>query len=111
MPDLVSLLAQFLDALGLETVHLAGFSMGGAVALGLALGAPERIRTLTLTGSYGLDSRAPLPLLPYLAMRAPRFTTAVSWSMRRSRRLVRLDLSRSVCTVPPTLAAERGGTG
>lgn len=106
IPDLVSLLAQFLDALGLETVHLAGFSMGGAVALGLALGAPERIRTLTLTGSYGLDSRAPLPLLPYLAMRAPRFTTAVSWSMRRSRRLVRLVLTRIVFSDPTLVTAE-----
>ncbi len=100
MSDLVTLLADFLDVLGLEKVHLAGFSMGGAVALGLALQAPERLRTLTLIGSYGLDSRAPLPLVGYLAMRAPRLSATVTWGMRRSRQLARLVLTRVVFADP-----------
>ncbi len=106
MPDLVTLLAEFLDALDLKSVHLAGFSMGGAVALGLALQAPQRLQTLSLVGSYGLDSRAPLPLLPYLAMRAPRFSDTVSWGIRRSRRLVRLVLTRIVFADPTLVTAE-----
>src|SRR5690625_1591506 len=104
--DLVMLLAEFLDELGLSKVHLAGFSMGGAVALGLALHAPERLETLTLLGSYGLDSRAPVPLLPYLAMRAPRFTATISWGMRRSRLLTRLVLTRIVFSDPRLVTDE-----
>ena len=40
------------DALGLETFHLLGVSMGGAIAQEVALAAPERIRTLTLTVTF-----------------------------------------------------------
>src|SRR3954447_759972 len=47
------------DALGIDTFHLVGASMGGAIAQELALGWPERVRTLTLaitfagSGAYG----------------------------------------------------------
>jgi pimeloyl-ACP methyl ester carboxylesterase len=47
---LVQDLAAFVDALGLETFHLLGFSMGAATALGFAARAPERLRTLVLVG-------------------------------------------------------------
>jgi 3-oxoadipate enol-lactonase len=47
------------DALELDSFHLLGVSMGGAIAQELAIAAPERVRTLTLavtfpaTGAYG----------------------------------------------------------
>lgn len=47
---LVDDLAAFVDALGLETFHLLGFSMGAATALGFAARHPERLRTLVLVG-------------------------------------------------------------
>jgi pimeloyl-ACP methyl ester carboxylesterase len=100
MEEHVALLAAFLDAKGLAGAHLAGFSMGGAVALGLALRAPERVRSLTLIGSYGLDARVPVPVLPYLAMRTPRLSGGVTWGMRRSRLLTRLVLTRIVFSDP-----------
>ena len=34
------------DHLGLDSFHLLGFSMGGAISQELALMAPERVRTL-----------------------------------------------------------------
>jgi 3-oxoadipate enol-lactonase len=40
------------DALGVESFHVLGASLGGAVAQHLALAAPERIRTLTLAVSW-----------------------------------------------------------
>ncbi len=36
------------DALGLQTFHLLGWSMGGGVAMQMLLQAPQRVRTLTL---------------------------------------------------------------
>jgi pimeloyl-ACP methyl ester carboxylesterase len=44
--DLVADLAGFVDALGLSTFHLVGYSMGGMTALHFATAFPERIRTL-----------------------------------------------------------------
>jgi 3-oxoadipate enol-lactonase len=49
------------DELGLDSFHLLGMSMGGAIAQEAALSAPERVRTLTLvvtfagTGRWGAE--------------------------------------------------------
>ena len=40
------------DALELESFHLVGVSMGGAIAQEIALAAPERIRSLTLAVTF-----------------------------------------------------------
>lgn len=45
---------RFLEARNLKNVHLLGNSLGGHVALVHTLKNPERIRTITLTGSSGL---------------------------------------------------------
>jgi pimeloyl-ACP methyl ester carboxylesterase len=41
----------FIDALGLNTVHLVGHSMGGLVAQEVALGRPDLVRRLVLVGT------------------------------------------------------------
>jgi pyruvate dehydrogenase E2 component (dihydrolipoamide acetyltransferase) len=51
---LVGAARQFVEALGLERVHLAGHSLGGQIAACLALEAPERAASLTLVASAGL---------------------------------------------------------
>jgi pimeloyl-ACP methyl ester carboxylesterase len=40
------------DHLGLDSFHLLGLSMGGAISQELALAAPERVRTLTLVVTF-----------------------------------------------------------
>jgi pimeloyl-ACP methyl ester carboxylesterase len=47
---LVDDLEAFVDALGLRTFHLLGYSMGAMTALGFATRAPERLRTLVVAG-------------------------------------------------------------
>jgi 3-oxoadipate enol-lactonase len=46
------------DALELDSFHLLGMSLGGAIAQELALAAPERVRTLTLVVTYPGAGRA-----------------------------------------------------
>jgi pimeloyl-ACP methyl ester carboxylesterase len=47
---LVEDLAAFTEALGLDTFHLLGFSMGAMTALQFATALPERLRTLVVIG-------------------------------------------------------------
>jgi pimeloyl-ACP methyl ester carboxylesterase len=47
LTDLADDAVGLLDALGLDSVHLVGASMGGMIAQLVALRAPERVRTLT----------------------------------------------------------------
>jgi len=50
----VSVVADFLDAVGVEKAHLAGHSMGGAIAVTFANAHPDRVSSLILIASAGL---------------------------------------------------------
>lgn len=52
--DYVKDLKDFMDSLDLSQVHLVGWSLGGAVALGLAASYPDRFKDLTIIGALGL---------------------------------------------------------
>lgn len=45
---------EFLDALALERVHVVGNSMGGAIALALAVARPDRVDRLVTMGTIGV---------------------------------------------------------
>ncbi len=51
---LVAVVDGFMDAVGLESAHLVGHSLGGAVSMGIALAHPGRAMSLTLVCSAGL---------------------------------------------------------
>jgi 2-hydroxymuconate-semialdehyde hydrolase len=54
---------ELLDELGVEKAHLIGNSMGGMIALRMALSRPERVGTMLLMGSGGAPN---LPITPGL---------------------------------------------
>jgi pyruvate dehydrogenase E2 component (dihydrolipoamide acetyltransferase) len=49
--SLAAIVDHALNALGIERLHLVGHSMGGGIAISLALREPERVATLTLISS------------------------------------------------------------
>ena len=71
LTDLATDTVGLLDALGLDSVHLVGASMGGMVAQLVAVQAPERVRSLTsimsTTGEPGVGAPADVALPVLLA--------------------------------------------
>ncbi len=62
-----SFIAAFLDALGIERAAIVGNSLGGHIALRMALSEPARVSALGLVGSAGLG-RTVSPALSLLAL-------------------------------------------
>jgi pimeloyl-ACP methyl ester carboxylesterase len=58
IPGYAATLVGVLDALGVGEACVVGNSMGGFVALELAMSVPERVRSLVLVSPAGLDARA-----------------------------------------------------
>jgi pyruvate dehydrogenase E2 component (dihydrolipoamide acetyltransferase) len=54
LDTMVGAVIGLLDALEVATAHLVGHSLGGAVAIALALAQPERVRSLVLVAPAGL---------------------------------------------------------
>jgi 3-oxoadipate enol-lactonase len=61
IPELAADAVRLLDALGLDSAHVYGLSMGGMVAQELALRFPQRMRALVLGGTWHGGPRAVLP--------------------------------------------------
>lgn len=64
------MLAQFLDALGIDQVDLVGNDSGGGVCQIFAARYPQRLRSLTLTNCDAHDNWPPEAFKPFLAMAA-----------------------------------------
>ena len=63
LPALARFLEAFLDAVGItEPAHLVGNSLGGAVAMQLAVQSPERVGSLVLANSAGFGREVALPV-------------------------------------------------
>lgn len=109
---------QLIRALGLETVDVLGFSLGGFVAQDIALKAPDRVRRLILTGTGpaggdGIDRVGsvtwPLILKGLLTLRDPKvylfFTSSANGRRSASQYLQRLKARKNNRDKGPTPSA------
>jgi pimeloyl-ACP methyl ester carboxylesterase len=87
-------LGPLLDALGLPRASLAGLSMGGGIALGFALHAPERVERLLLIDSACLDGAIPGGRLTWFFVHMPGLSALGWWLLKSSRHLMRRALLR-----------------
>src|SRR5512140_3822575 len=60
--DFVSLVDQFMDALGIVSAPLVGHSMGGTVSLSVAIRYPQRVSKVVVVGSPIVGTSLALPL-------------------------------------------------
>ena len=51
---MIDTVRQFLDVIEADSAHLVGHSMGGAIAIGVAAAAPDKVASLTLVSPAGL---------------------------------------------------------
>lgn len=89
----VDVVRGFLDAVGLDSARLAGVSLGGGVALGLALDHPDRVDRLAVVDGYGLGRDLPNGLLTYVLAQVPAVNRLSVALLRRSRGLTRASLT------------------
>jgi len=85
-------LRAFLDAVGVRRCVLVGLSLGGAIALQVAIDDPARVAGLLVCGPYGVDTRIPGGKLGWLTVHTPGLDALTWWTMRHSRRAVRAAL-------------------
>ncbi|NHN40292.1 alpha/beta hydrolase [Halorubellus sp. JP-L1] len=89
-------LAGVLDDLGLESVRLAGISLGAGVALSFALESPERVSRLAALSSYGIGESIPAGSLWYALANLPGANQAGYAAMGTSTFAARNGLSQVV---------------
>lgn len=65
----VEVVADFLDVVGIESPDVVGCSVGGGVAIQLALERPELLERIVPVGSFGLGTTLPNGRLSYLRSR------------------------------------------
>lgn len=71
IPEMLGWTVDFRTARGLGPAVVAGLSMGGAIAIGLALERPGAVRALVPVASYGVTAATPMHPLRYALGRAP----------------------------------------
>jgi pimeloyl-ACP methyl ester carboxylesterase len=76
-----ALVAELIRALGVGPIDVVGHSLGGAIALALALNHPGSVRTLALVAPLTQPQAAPPPAFKLLAIRSARLRALVAWTV------------------------------
>ena len=82
-----------LDHLGLDRAPLVGLSLGGGVALGVALNRPERVSAAILLAPGGLDARRPAQFATWLFLQGPFLLRGITRYLATSRSAVPKSLA------------------
>ena len=82
-----------LDEAGVRQCVLAGLSLGGAVAIQVALTAPDRVVGLGLLAPYGVSARTPGGRAGWMLVHLPGVNAATNLVLRHSRAAVRSSLA------------------
>jgi 3-oxoadipate enol-lactonase len=96
IPELAGDAVRLLDALGIDSAHVYGLSMGGMVAQEVAIRFPDRVRALVLGGTSHGGPRAVLP--------SPRIAAALT--SRGAPKAVRAELVGRALFTPEFRARE-----
>jgi len=100
-------LSPLLAALDLERVSLVGLSMGGGIALGFALMAPEKVDRLVLIDSACLSEALPGGRSTWFAVHMPGWS-ALQWRiLAANRNVTRWVLRRATSRNPEEVTPER----
>jgi len=92
IPRHAGVVADVLDALDIGPVTLVGLSMGGGVAIQVALDRPDLVARLAPIDPYGLDCALPNGRLSYALAQVQLLNKLAVAAFRRSRRLTRASL-------------------
>lgn len=92
----VDAIVSFLDVVGLDAVDLVGTSLGGGVALGIALQQPDRVRRLVTASSFGLGADLPNGWRTFALSRLGVLNRAGVAIARRSRSVAESSLENVV---------------
>jgi pimeloyl-ACP methyl ester carboxylesterase len=98
MMDIARDTLRLADHLEIDAFHLLGVSMGGAVAQELALGWPDRVRTLTLCVTWGGSGEWGREFSRLWSRRGSRASSASSSRWAGTRRAGGCRGSRCRCT-------------
>lgn len=90
LPDQARMIVAFLDTLGIQAVDLVGNDSGTGIAQLLAVGQPERVRSMLLTNGDVEPDTPPAPLLPVVRLaKAGRFADEVIMPSLRDKEAMR----------------------
>lgn len=86
----------FVDALGIESCHIVGNSIGGNVAVRYALAKPDRVQSLVLVSSGGFTAHNAVTRLFCRLMGMPGFNRAIRTAFTKASYPVRTEWTRAM---------------
>jgi pimeloyl-ACP methyl ester carboxylesterase len=104
-------IARFIEAIGVEQPLVVGHSLGGAIALALALNHPEQVAGLALLAPLTHPQEEMPPLLRGLAIGSPLLRWLVAWTSAVPLSMVNRDLVLDVAFGPDPVAPDYGTRG